>query len=154
MGAIDFERAALSNPGLVRRTFDRLVAHCQATHRHGKPLLREPWARQRLAELYTEVEGARLLSYWVASMHARGLRPQYETSLAVLVKRETVCALDAFAVEVVGPLAQLRRGEPLAPGEGDFEHAYKQHLFFSFAAGGFDITRNVIALRGLELPRS
>jgi hypothetical protein len=153
MGAIDFERAALANPGLVRRTFDRLVAYCRTTSHRGKPLIRQPWVRQRLAELSTEVEGARLLSYWVAAMQARGLRPQHETSLAVLVKRETVCALDALAVELAGPGAQLRRGEPGAAAAGEFEYAYKQHLYFSFAAGGFDITRNVIALRGLELPR-
>jgi alkylation response protein AidB-like acyl-CoA dehydrogenase len=153
MGAIDFERASLGNPGLALRVFDRLVDHCKITRRHGKPLIQDPLVRQRLAELYTEVEGVRLLSYWVTSMHANGLQPQHETSLSVLVKRETVCALETFAAEILGPLIQLRQGDPLAPADGDFEHDYKHHLYFQFAAGGFDITRNVIAMRGLGLPR-
>jgi alkylation response protein AidB-like acyl-CoA dehydrogenase len=153
MGAIDFERASLGNPGLALRVFDRLVDHCKTTRRHGKPLIQDPLVRQRLAELYTEVEGVRLLSYWVTSMHANGLQPQHETSLSVLVKRETVCALETFAAEILGPLIQLRQGDPLAPADGDFEHDYKHHLYFQFAAGGFDITRNVIAMRGLGLPR-
>jgi alkylation response protein AidB-like acyl-CoA dehydrogenase len=153
MGAIDFERASLGNPGLALRAFDRLVDHCKTTRRNGKPLIQDPLVRQRLAELYTEVEGVRLLSYWVTSMHANGLQPQHETSLSVLVKRETVCALEIFAAEILGPLIQLRQGDPLAPADGDFEHDYKHHLYFQFAAGGFDITRNVIAMRGLGLPR-
>ena len=153
MGAIDYERASLSTPGQVWRGFDRLVEHCKQTRRNGKPLIKDPVVRQRLAELYTEAEGARLLSYWVASMHAHGMQPQHETGLAFLVKREAVRAIDSYAVEVAGPLAQLRRGDPLAPQDGRFEYDYKDNLYFHFAAGGFDITRNVISMRGLGLPR-
>ena len=153
MGAIDFERASLGNPGHVRRTFDRLVEHCTTTLKGRKPRIQDPLVRQRLAELYTEVEGASLLSYWVASMHARGQRPQHETSLVALVKRETVRTMDTYGVELLGPLAQLRRGDPLAPADGGIEFDYTNNLYFHFAAGGFDITRNVIASRGLGLPR-
>ena len=154
MGAIDFERSSFSNPGLVLSDFDRIVHYCASTHRQGKPMIKDPAVRQRLAELYTEVEGARLMSYWLASQYARGMSPQHEAGLAVLVKRETVRLLDAWGVEMIGPLAQLRGDDPLAPAAGGFEHDYKENLYFSFAAGGFDITRNVIASRGLGLPRS
>ena len=153
MGAIDYERAAIGNPGLMVRTFDRLVDYCQTTYRERRPLLEDPVISHRLAELRTEVEAARLLSYWVASMHARGLNPQHETSLVALTKRETVRAMDSFALEVLGPVAQLRRGDPLAPSLGGFEYDYKNNLYFHFAAGGMDITRNVIARRGLKMPR-
>ncbi len=153
MGAIDFERASLGNPGMADYTLKRLVTHCQTTHRNGKPLIQDPVVQQRLAELYTEVEGVRLMSYWVGSMHARDLQPQHETSLSVLAKRETVRALDAYGAELLGPLVQLTKGEPLAPQDGEFVHDYLDRMYFSFAAGGFDITRNVIATRGLGLPR-
>ena len=153
MSAIDYERAALSNPGLVLRTYHRLVAHCKTTQRGGGLLIEDPVVCRRLAELYAEVEGARLLGYQVASMHARGLQPQHETALAFLVKRETVAAIDAYAMEVLGPMAQLRKGDPLAPADGGFHHDYLDRMYFRFAAGGFDISRNVIAARGLGLPR-
>lgn len=153
MGAIDFERASLGNPGMALRAFDRLVDYCKTTRRNGKLLIQDALVRQRLAELYADVEAVRLMSYWVGSMHARELRPQHETSLSVLVKRETVRALDIFGTELLGPLGQLRHGDPLAPADGEFTHDYLNRLYFSFAAGGFDITRNVIATRGLNLPR-
>ncbi len=153
MGAIDFERASLGNPGMATRTFEHLVAHCKTTHRNGRPLIQDPTIRHRLAELYTELESVRLLSYWVASLHGQDVQPQHETSLSVLVKRETVNTLQAYSMELLGPMAQLRRGDPLAPHNGDFLHDYLDKIYFSFAAGGSDITRNVIASRGLGLPR-
>ncbi len=153
MGAIDFERAALGNPGMATFAFDRLVSHCQTTQRNGKPLIQDPLVQQRLAELYTDVEAVRLMSYWVGSMHARGLQPQHETSLSVLAKRETVRALDTYGTELIGPHVQLRRGDALAPADGEIIHDYLDRMYFSFAAGGFDITRNVLATRGLGLPR-
>ena len=154
MGAIDYERAVIGTPGMLLRTFDRLVEYCKTTYRHGKPVIQSPVERRRLAELYAEVEASRLMSYWVASMHARGLQPQHEAGLAFLVKRETVREIDNLAVDILGPTAQLRRGDALAPADGGFEHDYLDRLFFHFAAGGFDISRNVIASRGLGLPRS
>lgn len=79
--------------------------------------------------------------------------PQHETSLAVLVKRETARHLDASGLEMLGAFGPLRHGSPAAQLEGDIELEYRDRLYFQFAAGGFDITRNVIALRGLGLPR-
>ena len=48
----------------------------------------------------------------------------------------------------------IRRGSPGAALDGLLEQEERDHLYFQFAAGGFDVTRNVIATRGLGLPRS
>jgi len=52
-----------------------------------------------------EAEGTRIMSYWLASLHARGQYPQHETSLALLVKRETARLLK------VSPARCRRSGE-------------------------------------------
>jgi alkylation response protein AidB-like acyl-CoA dehydrogenase len=152
MGAIDFERAALSSPGLVGYQFDRLLAWC-LQDRDGGRLLDDPLVQDELVRLAIEAEGAKVMSYWLASLHAKGLRPQHETSLALLVKRETARRMDVAGLEMLGPLAPLRTGSPWAPLAGEVEVEYRDHLYFQFAAGGFDITRNVVATRGLGLPR-
>ena len=89
----------------------------------------------------------------VRSLHARGQYPQHETSLALLVNRETARLFDEVAMDVLGPYAPLRTGAPHAQLDGEVEVEYRDHLYFQFAAGGFDITRNVVATRGLGLPR-
>lgn len=153
MGAIDFERAALASHGLVAFQLDRLLDWTREGTGQGRPPIEEPSVQDELVRLAIESEGARLTTYWLASLHAKGLMPQHETSLAVLVKRETARRFDAAGLEMLGAFGPLRQGAPGAQFDGDIELEYRDRLYFQFAAGGFDITRNVIAQRGLGLPR-
>ncbi len=153
MGAIDFERAALASHGLVAFQLDRLLDWTRHGTGEGPAPIDEPTVQEELVRLAIESEGARLTTYWLASLHAKGLMPQHETSLAVLVKRETARRLDASGLEMLGAFGPLRHGSPAVQLDGDIELEYRDRLYFQFAAGGFDITRNVIALRGLGLPR-
>src|SRR5690606_9399875 len=153
MGAIDFERAALASPGLVSYQFDRLLAWCAQSRDGGEKPIDDPVVQDRLVLAFIEAEATRIMSYWLASLHARGQYPQHETSLALLVKRETARLFDEVAMDMLGPYAPLRTGAPLAQLDGEVEVEYRDHLYFQFAAGGFDITRNVVATRGLGLPR-
>ena len=153
MGAIDFERAALASAGLVNYQLDRLLALCVQKDDDGERRIDDPLVRDELVRLAIEAEGGRLMSYWLASLHDKGLRPQHETSLALLVKRETARRLDVAGLELLGQFAPVRAGSPAAMLDGEVEVEYRDHLYFQFAAGGFDITRNVVATRGLGLPR-
>ncbi len=153
MGAIDFERAALASYGLPAFQIDRLLGWCSEGVGGAPAPIEDPQVQDELVRLAIEAEGARLTTYWLASLHARGLRPQHETSLAVLVKRETARRLDAAGLEMLGAFGPLRGGSPWAQLDGDVELEYRDRLYFQFAAGGFDITRNVVAQRGLGLPK-
>jgi alkylation response protein AidB-like acyl-CoA dehydrogenase len=153
MGAIDFERAALSSPGMTTLQLDRLLAWAGEGRDGAAPPLDDQLVQDGLVRLAIEAEGTRLAHYWLASFHARGVTPQYETSLALLVKRETARAFDVAGLDLLGAHAPLRTGSPWAQMDGDVEAEYRDHLYFQFAAGGFDITRNVVATRGLGLPR-
>jgi alkylation response protein AidB-like acyl-CoA dehydrogenase len=153
MGAIDFERAALSSPGMTTLQLDRLLEWAGEGRDGAAPPLEDALVQDELVRLAIEAEGTRLAHYWLASFHARGVMPQYETSLALLVKRETARAFDVAGLDLLGAFAPLRTGSPWAQMDGDVEAEYRDHLYFQFAAGGFDITRNVVATRGLGLPR-
>ncbi|MDP6509645.1 MAG: acyl-CoA dehydrogenase family protein, partial [Dehalococcoidia bacterium] len=151
MYALDYERLFLASPGSVARSLHRLLDCCRKGPR---PRMADPVVAHRLAELSVEVEGTRLLYYWAASGCARGEHPLPQASLALLVKRETARRIDRAMVEILGQYAQLRPGSPWAPAGGEAEHEYRENLYFQFAAGGFDITRHVVAARGLGLPRT
>jgi alkylation response protein AidB-like acyl-CoA dehydrogenase len=153
MGAIDFERGALAAHGLVDFQLDRLLAWCSVQGPDGTRRLDDPLVQDELVRLAIESEAARLSTYWLSSLHARGLRPQHETSYAVLMKRETSRKIDVAALELLGPYGPLRAGSPWVQMHGHVEEEYRDRMYFHFAAGGFDITRNVIALRGLGMPR-
>lgn len=153
MAALDYERSALAAPGLPERQLDRLVAWALAPDAAGSRPADDAAIADRLVTLAVETEAARLYAYELAERQARGERPQHETSLGMLLKREAARRADITGLELLGPYGQLTRGSPYAPFDGAIEHEYRDHLYFHFAAGGFDITRNVIAARGLKLPR-
>ena len=102
MGAIDFERAALASPGLVSYQLDRLLAWCAQDRDGAAGCSTIRWCTTSWSASRSRRKAARLMSYWLASLHARGLRPQHETSLALLAKRETA--------------APVRRGRHRAAG--------------------------------------
>jgi 3-oxocholest-4-en-26-oyl-CoA dehydrogenase alpha subunit len=153
MAAIDYERASLAAPGLVDKQLDRLIAHAHASTANGNRPVDSCGVQDLLVTLAVEAEASRLYSYEVARRQAAGESPEHETSLAVLLKRETARLADAHGVRIIGAAAQLRPGSVLAVADGAIEYEHRDHTYFSFAAGGFDITRNVIAIRGLKLPR-
>ncbi len=147
MGALDHERAMLASPGAVEGAFDELLV---ATANRARE---DAAAADLLARLAIEAEVVALSANWLDSLRKAGSEPQYETSLALIFKRETQRAIEAAAMQVFGPFAPLQAGSPYAPAGGVFEQDERDHLYYHFAAGGFDITRNVIAARGLGLPR-
>lgn len=153
MAILDYERAANGNPGAVMALYDQLLAYCNEIQPNGHSLIEESHVSNLLAELASEVQTARLTAYWVASMHANGEHPEGESTLVTLVMRETARKIDAAALDLLGPYANLWRGSKWAPLDGEMSYNYINNTYFSFAAGGFDISRNVIANRGLQLPR-
>jgi alkylation response protein AidB-like acyl-CoA dehydrogenase len=153
MAALDFERASLASPGLFDRQLDRLIKHLHEPDEAGRRGIEDAAARDVLVSLAVETEASRLYSYEVARRHARGEAPEHRSSLAVMLKRETARMADSLGIQLLGPAGQLRRGSPFAVDEGAIEYEHRDHTYFSFAAGGFDINRNVVATRGLKLPR-
>ena len=57
------------------------------------------------------------------------------------------------AMDVIGDRALLAPGEPTAPAMGMFGTAYMWSLGVLIAGGAANIQRNIIAERGLGLPR-
>lgn len=153
MLAIEHERAGVGNPGQVLRSFDRLLRHCRQGQRDGRPLMQDPIVRQKLAEAAIEVEALRLLAYQVGDLYSRGQKAESEANLLMLVKKETQRRLDRLGIELLGEMAQYKRGSPWAVAGGLMELEYKDNLRVTFSAGGMDITRNIIASRVLGLPR-
>lgn len=151
MGAIDFERRTLGAPGLLARQMEGLLSICG---QHDASAAAGDIVRDRVISAAVECEAARLLAYEVANRDAMGESVDAATpALSILMKREAARFADSVGMEVLGPLGQLHHSNRYAPVAGAFEQTYREHLYFHFAAGGFDISRNVIAVRGLGLPR-
>ncbi len=110
-------------------------------------------ARQRLADLAIGFEVARLLLYRAVLMHDRGLDYRPQAAMVKLFNSELAQRLYQVAVALLGPYGALREGSGRAPWQGAVAHGYLSVVQETVGAGTSEVQRNIIALRGLGLPR-
>lgn len=150
---LDFERSGIQRVMYAYRTMEEVIDYARTTRHDGGALIDNPVLRHKLADLKIEFEVGRLLCYRVAWMQAAGLIPNYEASIAKLYGSELQNRLGNAAVNIPGLAGQLTRGSPYAPLEGALERYYLAATSYTVAAGTSEVQRNIIAMRGLGLPR-
>jgi len=110
-------------------------------------------ARQRLADLAIGFEVARLLLYRAVLAYQRGEDFRAQAAMVKLFNSELAQRLYQVAVGLLGPYGALREGSPRAVWSGAVAHGYLSAAQETIGAGTSEIQRNLIAIRGLGLPR-
>jgi alkylation response protein AidB-like acyl-CoA dehydrogenase len=149
--ALDFER--LMPHRRTRRFLDNLIDYAKNTVVDGQPLSKHPRVRTTLARLAVDVEVTRLFSLRSAWMIERGQVPNAEASILKVWITELNERIALAAQDIMGPYATLRENDPLAPAEGRLEKLYRGFPMHKFAGGTNQVMRNIIAQRGLGMPR-
>ena len=150
---LDFERSGIDYSAGARRLLDDVRGYAAETTRNGQPLSDTPWVRNLLADRYIECEVARLMAYNVAYMQGEGLVPNKEASMSKVFGSETQHRATVAAVEILGPYGALSQDDRLAPLQGMAPESWMISFSHTIAAGTSEIQRNIIASRGLGLPR-
>jgi len=105
--------------------------------------------RYEIADRYVEAQIARLMSYRIISMQNAGLLPNKESSVAKLYGSELEQRITQTALKTVGLYGQLMDSDaPLQVGR-----MYLYSVALTIGGGTSEIQRNIIAMRGLALPR-
>ncbi|MGE0598462.1 MAG: acyl-CoA dehydrogenase family protein [Dehalococcoidia bacterium] len=144
---LDLERSNIANAGGARRTVDDLCAYLRET---GGGSTAE---RHRLAGHAIEVGVVTMLSYRVASMLAAGGVPNQEASLLKLFLSELDQRIANTGLHILGMHGALMPGSPLAKLQAQFALTYLTTVPRTIAGGTSEVQRNIIATRGLGLPR-
>ena len=150
---LDFERSGVEYPASGKHALELLVRYCKETKRNGKTLSQDPLVRRRLADTAIEVEASRLLCYEVAWMQSQGMLPNKEASMGKVFGTEVQQRLAATGMRILGLYGQLAQGDPRAPLDAYIERMYLATVSWTIGAGTSEIQRNIIATRGLGLPR-
>ena len=144
--ALDYER--ISTVTGLERDFQEIVEYVK---RIGKG--RDPIIRQKLANLAIEINSAKLLALRVAWMLNNRQVPNYEAAMLKLLVSETEQRLVNTAMQIFGLYGQIQEGSDWAQLNGKYERIYRDSLESLITRGTSEIMRNVIAGRGLGLPR-
>ncbi len=151
---LDFERSGIGSAAAALRSLDELVGYCREAGIDGKPLIADQMVRNLLADIAIETEVGRFLSYRVATMQARGEVPNMEASVAKVYLSELGLRLAQAGVQIMGLYGQvLPESKKYARLLGEFTVSYMTSTGMTVAGGTSEIMRNVIATRGLNLPR-
>jgi alkylation response protein AidB-like acyl-CoA dehydrogenase len=150
---LDFERSGIGRFASSRRLLEELSGYAQATRRNGARLIDLPTVRIELAERTIENDVGRYLAYRVAWMQSAGKIPNYEASMVKVFGSELQQRIARTAITLLGLAGQLREGSPWAPLGGRMAETYMATVANTIAAGTSEIQRNIIATRGLGLPR-
>jgi alkylation response protein AidB-like acyl-CoA dehydrogenase len=146
---LDFERSSIASSVQMGHIVRDLVAFVRAGGATA-----DAATRVELAERAVEAQVARMLSYQVISMQRRGLIPNKEASVAKLYTSELDQRMVATGMRLIGLRGQLTgRGDPHAPLGGRLARAYLAASSSTIGGGTSEIQRNIIATRGLGLPR-
>jgi alkylation response protein AidB-like acyl-CoA dehydrogenase len=149
---LDFERSSIGSAVGVKLQLNSLVKYAKQHEHDG--ISRTGYlnsVKTELADRYVEANVARLMSYRVITMQAKGMIPNHEASMTKLFASELNQRISRTGIKVLGLYGQLW-GDG-APMRGRYESSYLTSLASTIAGGTSEIQRNIIATRGLGLPR-
>ncbi len=143
---LDFERSGIGRFASTRRVLEELTEAARERGARGS-------VRVELAERVIENEAGRLLAYRVAWMQSAGKIPNYEASMVKVFGSELQQRVANTAIKLFGQAGTLSEGSMGAPYGGRYAAGYMAAVGNTIAAGTSEIQRNIIATRGLGLPR-
>ncbi len=150
---LSFERAGVEGPMHAKRMLESLIDYSKQTKRNGKPLAKDPVIRQKLAQMAVEIDVARAIAYRVATAINGKQVPGPESPALKVFGSELFQRLSQVGMDLLGLYGQLKPGSKWAPLRGQIENLYVTSISRTIAAGTSEIQRNIIADRGLKLPR-
>lgn len=155
MTLLDYERSNIAGAVHARKTINSLLSHLKTDEGKTRSRLREnPNLRFDIASRFIETEVMYNFSFRVISIHTSGQIPNYEASMSKLFNSELSQRLARTGSQVFGLYANLDK--ELTDGDAvavDFARADIRMVPATIRGGTSEIQRNIIATRGLGLPR-
>jgi alkylation response protein AidB-like acyl-CoA dehydrogenase len=152
---LDFERSGIGSAVGTRKTVESLINYARANKGKDTATLdRNPLVRYELIDRYIEAHVAKMLSYRIVDMQNRGMIPNHEASMAKLFSTELSQRIARTSMKMIGLYGLAwERGSEYAPANADYSRSYVASVGQTIAGGTSEIQRNIIAQRGLGMPR-
>ena len=149
---LDFERSSIGNAVGQRQTLEYYMKFWQENRGKDVTGSASPKAREEFADRWIEAAAAKMLSYRVITIQNEGRVPNHEASIAKLFNTELSQRIARTAMKMIGTGAQL--SGQTAPMRGRAAGSYLQTVSSTIAGGTSEVQRNIVATRGLGLPRA
>ncbi len=148
-----FERSGVGENRDLSGYARELVQLAKMTEHGGRPAWENSNVRQRIAQFATEAAALKYTVMRQLTRRMRGEPPGPEGSITKLSASELSLRMNSFAMELLGPYAQLTLHAPYAIDEGKWAVRMLGSRALTIAGGTSEIMRNIIGDRVLRLPR-
>ena len=151
---LDFERSGIDYAAQAKRLLDDLTGYVIKAQEAGNHRLSKWWINDLLAKLYIDTEVAKLISYRTAWLQSQHIVPTKEASMSKVFGSETFQKVAAAGLKILGLYAPLTSDDDHSALSGYVQECWRYSFMNTIAAGTSESQRNIIANRGLKLPRN
>jgi alkylation response protein AidB-like acyl-CoA dehydrogenase len=150
---LDFERSGIATSVAHQLIAKDLVKFAKESQLGKRQLLANPGLRNELADRAIEAKVESLICYRIITMQERGQIPNKESSIAKLYSSELDVRLAVTGMHMAGLAGQVTDRADASVLGGRFARFYMHSTTSPIGGGTSEIQRNIIAGRGLGLPR-
>ena len=150
---LDYERSGIGNSVGVGRRMRNMVEMAKALPPEQSMLDRNSELRLRFADRTIDAEVGLLFSFRITTLQARKQIPNYEASVAKLFNSEMSQRIAALHIQLFGLYGNMMDPDREEAQRGQPAQGYMGAVASTIGGGTSEIQRNIIATRGLGLPR-
>lgn len=139
LGALQYGRIniAARSVGVSQRAYEEALSYSQQRQAFGQPISGFQAVQLKLADMHTEIQAARLLTWWAADRAYRQDRSDLETGMAKLFASEVALRTTLESMRIHGGAGYST--------EMEIERLYRDAPLLAIGEGTNDILRTVIA---------
>jgi alkylation response protein AidB-like acyl-CoA dehydrogenase len=137
----------------LRLAVDALVDLARRVTLDGRPAIDSDRVRDRIGEFSAEVEALSALTYANLTRWLSGRERMHDAAMSKLMFSEINLEMARFAIELGGEAGVLVEGDDNVLDRGSWQDEWLYARAYTIAGGSSEIMRNLIAERGLGLPR-
>jgi len=147
------ERGSLADPNTMLSRVNALTEMMKSETLDGRPVMDNPIYRDRLMQIQGRVLAMRCNDLRLLSAAVNRQNPGVAAMVVKLQGTELRHELEALAIDVLGELGLLYGDTPRLRGHGSWQRDYMYFLGLIIGGGTSQIQKNIIAERGLGMPR-
>lgn len=152
--SLGHERSGVATSAVrLQQNVEALKDLAKNVTRNGRPAIEDGAVQDRIGELSAAVTALSAMVYANISRWSRKTERPYDAPMAKLMFSELGVDIARFAVELSGEAGILVEGDSNAVDRGRWQDEFLYARAYTIAGGSSEIMRNLIAERGLAMPR-